>query len=289
MNSLDIKYIFFGTDKFATAILDELKKSNFLPTIIITTEDKPKGRNLLLTPPEVKVWAEKENIPYFQFKSLKNKEAEEQIKSWGEFDVFIVASYGKIIPENILNLPKFKTINVHPSLLPKWRGPSPIESSILNDNETGVTIMRLDNEVDHGPILEQEKIEILNWPPYKNELLDLLAVKGAELLVKILPLLISSQIEEKEQNHSKATFCQKIKKSDGEINLADSAEKNLRKIRAFDGWPTAYFFMDTNGKRIRIIIKKASLDEGKLVIERIIPEGKKEMDYKDFIRNQKNY
>jgi methionyl-tRNA formyltransferase len=286
MSNENINFAFFGSDNFSVAVLNELKESNLLPKLIVTTEDKPKGRNLVLTPPEVKVWAEKENIPYFQFMSLKNSESLEKIKSFGEFEVFIVASYGKIIPESILDLPKHKTINVHPSLLPRWRGPSPIQSAILNDNETGVTIIRLDNEVDHGPILSQEKIVLDEWPPYKKDLEEVLAKKGGEMLVKILPQIISGETLEIEQDHANATFCEKIKKSLGEINLNESPEKNLRKIRAFDEWPTAYFFEGHDGKKTRIIVKKAHIEDNKLVIDRIIPEGKKEMEYKDYLRNR---
>lgn len=294
-NKTNPVWAFFGTSVFSCLILDQMKSAGFLPKLIITTGDKPKGRKLLLTPPEVKLWAEKENIPYIQLKTLRNQESLEIIKSFAPdgFDVFIVASYGKILPQNILDLPKRKTINVHPSLLPHLRGPSPIQSAILTENETGVTIIRLDPEVDHGPIIAQRKILSWGWsalpeaiqgePPYEKDLERTLGIEGGKLLSEILPDWVNGKIDEKEQDHTKATFCTKIEKSDGEINLSDSPEKNLRKIRAYHVWPTAYFFQNNT----RIIIKKAHIENGKLTIDCVIPEGKKEMDYKDFLRGNK--
>lgn len=285
----NLTWAFFGTDEFSTMVLDELKSQGFVPNLIITTEDKPKGRKLLLTPPEAKVWADKENVNCLQLKTLRNEESFSAIKSSVKegFDLFVVASYGKIIPQNILDIPKFKTLNIHPSLLPKLRGPSPIASSILSEDETGVSIMRLDSEMDHGPILAQEKIDI-DWPPYADELEKISAKVGAEMLAKIIPEWINGNVKEVEQNHNEATFCSKIQKSDGEIDLNDNPEKNLRKIRAYNIWPNAFFF-ETNGyKKTRIIVKKAHIENGELVLDRIIPEGKKEMDYKDYLRGQRN-
>jgi methionyl-tRNA formyltransferase len=138
----NLTWAFFGTDEFSTMVLDELKSQGFIPNLIVTTEDKPKGRKLLLTPPEAKVWADKENVNCLQLKTLRNEDSFNAIKSSvnEDFDLFVVASYGKIIPQNILDIPKYKTLNIHPSLLPKLRGPSPIASSILSENETGVTV-----------------------------------------------------------------------------------------------------------------------------------------------------
>lgn len=278
-------FVFFGTSTFSVYVLDELKKNGLLPKLIITTEDKPKGRKLILTPPEVKIWAENEGIKCLQFKTLRTTESFEEIKNHtSDCDLFIVASYGKIIPQNILDLPKYKTLNVHPSLLPKLRGPSPLQSSILEENETGVTIIQLDSEVDHGPILDQKKLNI-EWPPYITELEKTCGELGGRILAEIIPKWRNGEIIAKEQNHDLATFCKKIEKTDGEINLTDEPDKNLRKIRAYNVWPGAYYFDDS---KKRIIVKKAKIIEEKLVLERIIPEGKKEMDYTDYLRGKKN-
>lgn len=282
----NLNWAFFGTSSFSVIILKELKVKGFLPTLIVTVEDKPKGRKLVLTPPPVKIWAEEEGVKFIQLQTLRKPESEKIIKSFASegFDVFIVASYGKIIPQNILDIPKYKTINVHPSLLPKLRGPSPIQSAILEENETGISIIKLDNEVDHGPILAQKKVDV-EWPPYAEDLEEKLGIESGQLLAEILPDIISGEIKDVPQNHSLATFCQKIEKADGEIDLKDAPEKNLRKIRAFHVWPGTYFF-DNKGKRI--IIKRAHIENRELILDRIVPEGKKEMGYIDFLKGRKN-
>ena len=286
-------FAFFGTSNFSVIVLEELKQKGFLPTLIITVPDKPKGRKLILTPPEVKIWAEKENIPCIQPATLKNSDIVSEINSFApenSFDFFIVVSYGKIIPDNILNMSKLGSLNVHPSLLPKLRGPSPIQSAILSENETGVTIMKLDAEIDHGPIITQKKTS--SWDddtvPYEEDLEKELGKRGGQILSEILPDWVDGKIKEVEQNHNTATFCQKIEKSSGELNLNDSSEKNLRKIRAYHKWPGAYYFVENHGHKMRIIVKRARIEDGKLIIERVVPEGKKEVDYNNFLNGLKN-
>lgn len=281
----NLSWVFFGTDEFSVMVLEELKKNGYTPNLVVTTEDKPKGRKLVLTPPEAKVWGEKNNIPVLQPKKL-NSEATLQL-STSNFELFIVASYGKIIPQNILDLPKHKTLNIHPSLLPKLRGPSPIVSAILNEDETGVSIMRLDSEMDHGPILAQQKINI-EWPPYAEKLEKVSAEMGAQMLAEIIPEWITGNIQEIEQDHSQATICSKIQKSDGEINLSHNPELNLRKIRAYSIWPGAFYFEQNGDTKTRIIVKQAHIENDKLVLDRIIPEGKKEMTYADYLRGKRN-
>lgn len=277
-----INFAFFGTDFFAVKVLEELKNQGLLPKVVVTTIDKPKGRKLVLTPTETKVWAIENNIEYIEVKKL-DSDFYQKLSSLN-LELSIVASFGKIIPKNVLDLPKFGTINVHPSLLPKLRGPSPLQTAILEEDETGVSIMKLDEEVDHGPILLQEKINI-EWPPYEDELASASAKLGGSMLSKVIDKILSNELVEIEQDHSKATFTKKIEKVDGLIDLKDSPEKNLRKIRSFCVWPGAYFFDEDNK---RIIVKKAHIEDGKLVLERIIPEGKKEMSYADFLRGKKS-
>ena len=285
MSNKNATFVFFGTSEFSVIILDELKVAGFLPSLIVTVEDKPKGRKLVLTAPETKVWAQLNTIPYIQPKSLRKPEGLEELLAYTKTGVnfFVVASYGKILPQSVLDIPKLGTLNVHPSLLPKLRGASPIESAILTENETGVTIMRLDADMDHGPIVAQEKIEVKEWPPYFADLEKSLGENGGKLLANILPDWLQGKITEREQEHTLATFCGKIEKTDGEINLADDAEKNLRKIHAYHVWPGAYFFK--NGKRI--VVKRAHTENGELILDRIIPEGKKEMSYADYLRGLK--
>ncbi len=281
-----IKFACFGTSSLSTLVLNKLKENGFIPSLIITSEDKPKGRKMLMTPPEAKVWALNENVPFLQPKSLRSPDIVSDIRKYFKdgCDLFVVASYGKILPKNVLDIPEHGVLNVHPSLLPKLRGPSPIKSAILTENQTGVSIIKLDEEMDHGPILEEKIVPIENWPPYENELEEILGSVGGEMLSNLIPKWIAGEIEAKEQDHNLATYCQKIKKGDGEINLSESPEINLRKIRAFHRSPTSYFF--DQGKRI--VVKKARIEEGKLILERIVPEGKKEMDYESYLRGKKN-
>ena len=287
MNSTTPKIAFFGTPDIAVWVLEELKKANILPTLVVTNPDAPQGRKMILTPPPVKVWAEALSIPVFQPVSLKDLESNNPLSS-AVFDLFIVAAYGKIIPQVILDLPKHNTLNVHPSLLPQLRGASPIRSAILQDvRETGVTIILMDEKLDHGPILAQEIVHIAkdDWPLRGKTLDELLARHGGALLADMIPKWIASEVSSIEQDHTAATFCTKITKEMGEIDLAADPYQNLLKIRAFDGWPGTYFFQEKNGTKIRVKIIDAELDtDGSLKILRVIPEGKKEISYEDFLR-----
>ena len=278
-----INIVFFGTPEFSVKILAKMKEENLEPSLIITTPDKQKGRKLILTPPATKIWGENNKIPIQQPKKLKDETFLNKLKEINP-DLFIVASYGKIIPQEILDIPKHGTINVHPSLLPKLRGASPLESAILNEEKTGMTIMLMDKEMDHGAILTQQELNTDAWPISISKLEDLQARLGGKLLTETIPLWVKGKIKQKEQDHSKATYVDKIEKKDAFIDFdKDSPEKNYRKILALQKFKP-YFFLEKNGKKIRIIIKKAELKDEKLSLIKIIPEGKKEMNYQDFIR-----
>ncbi len=282
------KFAFFGTPDIAVIVLEKLKASGMIPSVVITNPDAPQGRKMVLTPPPVKQWATQHNIPVIQPQSLRTDKTVELYLKENGIELSIVVAYGKIIPESLFSIPKFGMINVHPSLLPKLRGASPIRSALLQDiRETGVSIMLLDKELDHGPILAQEAVSIPHdaWPLRGRELDVLLASQGGELLVHTLPQWIEGALTPKEQDHSSATFCTKILKEMGEIDLAEDAYQNLLKIRAFDGWPGTFFYTEKSGKRIRVKITDAELaQDGSLKILRVIPEGRNEMSYADFIR-----
>ena len=202
-----------------------------------------------------------------------------------EADVFVVASFGKILSKELIEIPPHKTLNVHPSLLPKLRGASPIQNAILNQEETGVTIIRMDEKVDHGPILAQEKLTITPWPDHYAVVEEKLGRLGGQMLGQMLPKWINSQVVEKEQKHAQATFTKMIEKEDGLLNLEDSAEINWRKVLAYSNWPGAYILFNTkNGKRIRINIKESKIENGQFLPIRVIPSGKKEMSWADFLR-----
>ncbi len=277
-----IKFVFFGSSRFSVIILDELENAGYIPACIITTSDKPRGRKLFLTPSPVKVWAKKRNIPVLDPIKLDTKFIESLNKK--QWDLFIVASYGKIIPDIIINIPKHKTLNVHPSLLPKYRGASPLQSTMLDDaKQTGISIMRIDNIMDHGPIVAQEKVNINEWPIYE-EFEELLARKSGQLLVNIMVDWVSDRIVEKEQDHDEATFSRKISKKNGLINLEDDPYLNFRKIQAFHEWPQAYFMHKHNDRKIRVKITQALFENGKLNIGKVIPENGKEISFEDFKR-----
>ncbi|MFA5831044.1 MAG: methionyl-tRNA formyltransferase [Candidatus Paceibacterota bacterium] len=282
MKNDTIPFIFFGTPDFAVGVLNEMEKNGFLPSLVVTAPDKPRGRKLVITPPPAKVWAEKRGIPVFQ-PAKPDESAVSKLKA-GNPKLFIVAAYGKIIPKSILEIPESGILNVHPSLLPKLRGAAPIQTSILTEDKTGVTIMRIDEEMDHGPIVAQEEFSGLPWPPRASELQNALAKIGGRMLSEILPKYIRGEITAIPQEHEKATYTKKLQKEDGLLDLSDDAEKNFRKIRAFDAWPRAYFFRESRGKKIRVIVTDAEINDKKLVIKKVLPEGQNEMDYAEFLR-----
>lgn len=265
-------FTFFGTSEFSVVILNELKKGGILPSLIVTVPDKPKGRNLVITPPLVKVWAEENNVPVIQPQKLDDNFVNELKKN--EWHLFIVASYGKIIPESLLEIPIKGSLNVHPSLLPKLRGPSPLQTMILDDmKKTGVSIMLVDKEMDHGPLLSVKEVYIDEWPKL-SVLEERLAKIGGEMLLEIIPKWLNGEIEAREQKHEDATYTKIFKKEDALIKLEDEPYLNYRKIMAYERMKP-YFFKD--GKRI--IINDVSFEDGELKILRVTPEGGKEVDY----------
>lgn len=277
---------FFGTPQISVWALDVLEKEGILPSLVITNPDAPQGRKMLLTQSPVADWANSRSIPVLKPEKLNTPEVITALQA-SECDLFLIVAYGKMIPEEILNMPKYKVINIHPSLLPVFRGPSPIRSAILGDtNPTGVSIMVLTPKMDEGPIIAQDEVQIPQeeWPIRGTVLDEMLAKQGAKLLIHILPSWIAGAILVKEQDHSKATYSKKITKDMGELDLTADAYQNFLKIRAFDGWPGTFFFTEKNGLRVRVKIVDAEFKNGTLTITRVIPEGKKEMDYTDFLR-----
>lgn len=266
-----LNFVFFGGEPLSVPVLEKLYTNKIVPKLIVCNPDKPAGRNLEIAPPPTKVWAEEHGVPILQPEKL-DEDFVKKLKSY-DCDFGVVVAYGKIIPKEIVNFTELGLINIHPSLLPIYRGPAPIVSAILNgDTKTGVTIIKIDAEMDHGPILAQESID-LNGDEFVENLEKTLAELGGKLLVNVLN---ESNFKYIEQDHSKATYVKKLIKADGEINIEDEPIKNWRKFRAYHNWPRTFFFKD--GKRI--IITKAKLEDGKFIIEKIIPEGGKEIDYK---------
>ncbi len=288
------KIVFFGTPELVVPILDELKENGFTPALVVTSPDKPAGRGLTLTSPPAKIWAEQNSIEVLQPLNL-NSEFTYKLKA-KSCQLFIVVAYGKILPQEIIDIPKYGTFNIHYSLLPKYRGATPVESAILNgEKETGVSIQKMAFELDAGPIVAKEKTEI-GENETAPELRDRLNGLGKNLLVKTIPKILNGTATYKEQNHSEATFTKKITKENGLIDLNDSPETNYRKYLAYSGWPGTYFFTTRkNGEQIRVLVKNASFKKGspapnatwqagEFKINRVLPDGKKEMDYSDFLR-----
>ena len=266
-----MKFAFFGTDNFAVIVLNTLKEHGLIPALVVTTPDKPVGRKQIITPPPSKVWAIENNVPVIQPTSLKEIPAE--LKAG--FDVFVTASYGKIIPQNILDLPSHGSLNIHPSLLPKYRGPAPLEYTLLNgDTETGVTIMQMDAKMDEGPILAVAKIGLTGSETY-FDLRDNLAKLGANTLANVLPDYISGKLKPTAQDQTAATYTKFITKADGEVDPFNDQTKAWHKYRAFIDWPGVWFIKD--GKRI--VIKKAHFENNQFIVERVIPEGKTETNW----------
>lgn len=250
----NFRFVFFGTRPLAAGVLSELAAAGLTPTKHYETAE--------ITPEFIAELASE------------------------EWDVFVVASFGKILPKAFLDIPRRGVVNMHPSLLPRLRGPSPVRSAILqNERETGVTIMLLNEKMDQGPIIAQRKVEIAEWPPRGRELDEILAHEGGKLLAEMLPQWVAGEIDAAEQNHDVATYCKIFTKEDGLLDLKADPYENLRKIRAFDGWPGTYTFFERAGKKIRVQILDAEIINGKLQIMTVKPEGKGEMEYDAFLRS----
>jgi len=282
------KIAFFGTPQIAVWVLEELEAAGIVPDIVVTNPDRKTGRKHEYTETPVKAWAKARNIEVLTPASLTEGDLGELTS--GSWDLFVVVAYGVIMPKWFIDLPKHGTINMHPSLLPKLRGASPIRSSILhNYAETGVSVMLMDEKMDHGPLLAQVPFEVQE--PLRGSMLDtLLAHEGGKLLAQVIPKWLNGEIVPQEQNHAEATYAKKFTTSDAELfvdpfNLpsGEAAQKTLLKIYAYEGNPGAYFFH--NKKRIKIT--DAHLDGDKLVITRVVPEGKKEMSFAEYLSSHR--
>lgn len=278
-----MKIAFFGTFPLADDVLNALEGAGLTPQLIVAGKDRLARDKSVIFSPE-KAWASARGIRVLQPEAITEDFLNELKQE--EWDAFVVASYGKILPKVLLEIPKHGTINVHPSLLPKLRGPSPIRSAILEDaKKVGVSIMILDDKMDHGPLIGQKEVAVPEWPPKGRDLDALLSREGAALLAEVLPKYLAGEISPQEQDHSQATYCKIFLKEEGELDLNSDAYQNLLKICAFDGWPGTYAFFERDGKPIRVVIIDAHLENGKLVLDTVKPEGKPAMSYKDFLNS----
>ncbi len=277
------RFAFFGSAPFSVAVLEELARAGFVPALLITSPPRPKGRGLAVLPSPVAAWSEAEEIDVLAPEKLDAALLDELRNT--PWDLFVVAAYGKILPPELLAIPRRGTLNVHPSLLPKFRGADPVRAAILEDErKTGVSIMLVDEELDHGPLLAQASVEVEDWPPRRAILEELLAREGGRLLAEVMPPWIRGEIVPEPQNDAEASYTRKSRPEDAKIDLGGDPAEALRKIRAFDADPTAYFLAKRNGKTIRVKVTDAKIVGRKLTITRVVPEGKKEMPYEDFLR-----
>lgn len=306
-----LSFVFMGTSELSGAIFDSLlKKYNVIG--VFTKPDTKIGRGHENFSPLVKKLAESHKIPVFQPNKF-NDEAVENLKKLNP-DLVIVAAYGKIIPQAALNIPKFGFINVHVSLLPKYRGPSPIQNALINgESETGVTIMLMDKGVDTGDILTQEALSI---DPEDNTkiLTEKLSVIGAELLLKTIPLWTTGKIKSQPQKHDAATFCQLIEREDGHINWTNDAESIYNRYCALTPWPGIFSYWKNGAQTIRLKFisvairkdgdsKKHKTGEifkiekeigvqtanGIIILKEIQKEGKQKMKALEFLNGHPNF
>ncbi len=257
--SIKLRVVFMGTSSFADKILTALLAAEYNIISVYTQADKKVGREQELKKSAVKITAEGKKIPVFTPAKFRENEIKELADQ--KPDLIVVAAYGKILPKAVLDLPGFGAINTHGSLLPSYRGPSPIQNAILDgEKETGVTIMLMDEGIDTGAILSQKKTKIT--PHETNvELMERLAILSSELLLETIPLLAKRKIEPSPQDNLKATLCQLIERSDGKIIWTNDATAIYNQYRAFFSWPGVFTFWERDKFNTRIKLNKIILAE----------------------------
>ncbi|MBQ7744013.1 MAG: methionyl-tRNA formyltransferase [Ruminococcus sp.] len=298
-----MRIVYMGTPDFAVPALEKLAQSpDYTVAAVFTQPDKPKGRKMVMTPPDVKVCAEKLGIPVFQPASMRSEEAYNSLKELNP-DVIVVAAYGQILPKAVLDLPKFGCVNIHGSLLPKYRGAAPIQQSVLDGEKvTGVTTMLMDVGLDTGDILLKAEIEI-GENETAGELFDRLAVLGGELIVETLDKLEKGEITPQKQDESLATHTSKISKELCPIDFNKSAFEVHNKVRGLNPWPVAV--TEIAGKTVKVYSSRVSDMSGaagtilslkpfivacgykSVELIEIQPQGKKRMTAQAFLAGHK--
>lgn len=289
MNRPEIKFVYFGGEPIGVPVLTELMECGYTPSLVVCNPDRPAGRGQKLTPPPIKTLAEQHGIPVYQPENLKDEVAIKE--ALRDYDLFIVVAYNRIMPTWLIELPTHKTLNVHPSLLPLRRGPNPIRSAIVEDDRAsiGVSIMQMDEEMDHGPILDQRALPIAdeNWPTPGPVLDEALANLGGALLAAVIEGWITGELHGHEQAHDKATYTTKMTKADGELTLdphhlpdGETARELLLKIRGYAGFPGTFFFY--NDKRIKVNEAELTEDD-KLCLVSVTPEGKSQIPFDQWL------
>ena len=306
------KIVFMGTPKFAVPVLEMLIK-NYRVELVITQPDKKVGRKKVLTPPPVKVVALENNIKVLQPEKISTDEETYNTLKELNPDIIITAAYGQLVPEKILEIPDFKCINVHGSLLPKLRGGAPIQYSILEDHgKTGITIMYMVKKLDAGDMISKVEVDILDSDNYET-LHDKLSIAGCELLNETLPKIFNGDISPEKQDDTEATFARNILREDEKINWNTSAREVFNKVRALDPTPGAFTYLEgnvlkiwssevidisaeVNFDKVGIIIKQDKKyiyvlcgNGTVLKVKELQVSGKKRMPVVNFLSNKKDY
>ncbi|PLS16631.1 methionyl-tRNA formyltransferase [Bacillus sp. M6-12] len=298
------KIVFMGTPDFSVPVLQRIIAEGYEVVGVVTQPDRPVGRKRVLTPPPVKVEAEKHSIPVFQPEKIRNQQELASILDLNP-DLVVTAAFGQILPNQLLEAPKFGCINVHASLLPELRGGAPIHYAILQGKEkTGITIMYMAEKLDAGDILTQAEIPIED-DDTTGTLFEKLSALGSDLLAQTLPSLLKGELIPIPQNHEQATFAPNIKREQEKIDWSKPGEEIYNQIRGLNPWPVAYTSLNgdvikvwgakkreasSNGAPGEIIglledgIKVKTGNSTAVIISELQPAGKKRMSVKDYLR-----
>jgi methionyl-tRNA formyltransferase len=302
---MNTRIIFMGSPNFALPSLRALSREYSIVGVI-TQPDRPAGRGQSLTPPPVKVLAQELGLPFIQPRRMSQPEVIQQLHDWAP-NLIVVAAFGQILRAEVLHLPQYGCVNVHASLLPRWRGAAPIQAAILQgDQHTGVTIMHMDEGIDTGPILSQRVVSIYA-DDTAGSLSDRLSVAGAELLIATLPQYLRGELHPRPQADTGVTYAPMLKKQDGLLDFTQNAEELSNRVRAFNPWPGAYtlwketplkihrahpIFLDNTTPGLHRIIEAYPAIEaqaGILILDEVQPAGKRAMPGDVFLHGAQDW
>jgi len=292
------KIVFMGTSNFAVPILKSLYQNGYAVSVVYTQPPKKSNRGQKLNKSPINLFSENISLDVRTPQFLKNNDEEESYLNELNPDIILVVSYGQIIPKNLLSIPKYGFLNVHASLLPKWRGAAPIQRSIMNlDKKTGISIMKINENLDEGPICNQYSLNI-SEKMNSEELSEKLSAIASEKILDILDNVYDGNVKFKDQDHSEATYAKKIQKTEGKIDWNENAEKIIGKINGLYPYPGAFFLFngerhkilkaeksDTNGKAGSIVSENFEVccGEGSIKVLSIQREGKRVQQINEFL------
>jgi methionyl-tRNA formyltransferase len=302
--ALSARVVFMGSPDFALPTLRTLAE-NYEVVGVVTQPDRASGRGRGMKAPPVKLLAQELNLPVIQPEKLKQPEAMEQLRAWAP-DLIVVAAFGQILRKDVLELPRHGCLNVHASLLPRWRGAAPINAAILHgDEETGVTIMQMDAGLDTGPMLAKRSIR-LTPRDTAGSVFQALSTLGVDLLLETLPGYLSGVLQPVPQPEEGATYAPMLKKDDGKLNFDSDVHELERRVRACNPWPGA--FMDFDGTMLKVHrshVEEGNVEAGKrlvvenqpavaargglLILDEVQPAGKKPMSGKSFLAGARDW